>query len=88
MLAFTPEELIGYDPTLFYSSVVPHATLLRANLTVRVCNETFIITHLLFSSDMIRGRALLCLAVRSASGKLYIIKISRAMTEEQMLNRI
>jgi hypothetical protein len=91
MLAFALEELIGYDPTLFYSSVVPRATLLHANPTVQVCNETFIITHLLFNSDMIRGRATLCLAVRSASGKLYIVKISWAhqgwaTTKEQMLN--
>lgn len=93
-LAFAPDELVGYDPTLFFSPVIARSPQLHTPATIQVGKVTYIITSLLFSSDLIRGRGTLCFAVRRpTTSKHYVVKASwvrdtRAVIEEQMLSRI
>lgn len=95
LLAFAPKDFIGCDPTIFYSSVITRSNQLRCPATIQVGKETFIITDRIFSSDMMRGRATLCFAVKTSVGRVkdYVVKDSwaregRATNEEEMLMRI
>ncbi|KAG9316148.1 hypothetical protein JVU11DRAFT_3831 [Chiua virens] len=54
MLTFAPKEFVGYDPTIFFSPVIDRCLRLRHSPTIRIGDEEYIITRLIFSSDSIR----------------------------------
>ncbi|KAF8546663.1 hypothetical protein OG21DRAFT_1490957 [Imleria badia] len=101
-LTFGPPELVGYDPTLFFSLVIARSPCPRTPPTIYIGNDLYIIICLLISNDLIHGRATLCFIVVKApskqnkheeNGKQYVVKsswarIGRSNTEEEMLNRM
>ena len=89
---FAQPKHLGYDPTLIYFDIVPRP-LLSTSRTIRVGAEIYIIIRVIFCSQLIRGRATLCLHIRNSHGEDFIIKDcwthqGRKVTEEQVLQKL
>lgn len=67
-LVFAPPKFIGYDPTIFFSPVIQRSIQHRVPPTIQIGDTTYIITHLLFSSNLICGRAMLCFIIIASTG--------------------
>ena len=86
-----PEDL-GYDPTFLYFPIV-FRPLSSPSPTIRVGTEIYTVVRILFSSQLIRGRATLCLHVRNKHGENFVVKDcwthqGRKVTEEQILQKL
>ena len=87
MLTFGAPELISYDPTLFFSPIIARIPCTCVPPTIYISNDLYNIICLLFSSDLIHGRATLCFIIMKAptkwdkwdrNGKQYVMKSSWA----------
>lgn len=88
-LTFAPPEHLGYDPTFLYSSIIPRSPSSPPR-TIRVGTKIYFVIRVIFFSQLIRGRATLCLHVRDEHGKDFVVKDcwthrGRKVTEEQIL---
>lgn len=86
-----PEDL-GYDPTFLYFDVISRP-LSSPSPTIRVGTEIYTVIRIIFSSQLIRSHATLCLHVCNKHGKDFIIKdfwthLGRKVTEEQILQKL
>ena len=90
--AFAQPKELGYDPTFIYFDIIPRP-LSSTSRTIRVGTEIYIVIRVIFCSQLIRGRATLCLHVRNSHGEDFIIKDcwthqGRKVTEEQVLQKL
>ena len=88
---FTQPKALGYDSMFIYFDIPQ--SLSSTPRTIRVGTEVYIVVRIIFYSQLIRGRATLCLHVRNSQGEDFVVKDcwthqGRKVTEEQILLKL
>ena len=88
---FAQPKALGYDPTFIYFDIP--RSLSSTPRTIRVGTKVYIVVRIIFYSQLIRGRATLCLHVRNSQGEDFVVKDcwthqGRKVTEEQILLKL